>query len=362
MKRIYSGDITEDLIAQSPEGEFSPARIRNGEGARYAILKGHFGWVTHVQYNPKGTLLASSSNDGLLKVWDVQTGKCIKTIFDPEKHDQGCAIFSPNGKYLASFANKLTEERLYAKTAEVKVWDMETFELVFHLGGFCGWINDIAFNHDGTHIAIAIEDHEDEWEHYKDDDAVMIWDIVHSQKIRKLKAIYEAEDRVFGEIGGKKLVLSLNINAIAYSPDGNYLAAGSNDCSLKIWEPATGKRVDTFWDDEYQIRDVVFSHHSEWVMTAGGSVLIWDVSSGDILGEFGPGIAKCLEFNQEDTRIAALYENRKKVVVWDLDVCEEICSFHSPKYYISDISFSPDGKHIAMAMENGTVRIWDLPM
>lgn len=68
----------------------------------------------------------------------------------------------------------------------------------------------------------------------------MIWDIRTCHKVRRLSARYEANDRVFHESSTKKLVLSLDINAIAYRHDGEYLVAGTNDFSVKAWIPANG--------------------------------------------------------------------------------------------------------------------------
>ena len=354
MKKIHFEDITEELIKQAPEGKYSPSRLRNKDGLRYAILRGHFLWVSRVQYNHKGNLLVStSSGDGLIKLWDVKTGKCIKTLFETgNQHIEG-AVFSPDGKQLAAFY----------QTGEVKVWDLKTFELLFETCN-SGWLNDLTFSPDSTKIALAGVYRDDPYRcgSYKEDDAVMIWDIRTGNKVRRLSAQYEADDRVFYEDSTKKLVLSLVINSIAYRPDGAYLAAGTNDCSVKTWNPAIGKHVKAFWAHDWQIKDVEFAHKTDWIATASDTVCVWSSETGNLIREFEfTNYAERLEFSADDSRLAVYYPNSHAVVVWNVESGTKICRYVDDRYTVFDISFCPDGKHVALAMNNSTIRIWDLP-
>ena len=350
------------MINQDPEGKYSPSRLRNKDGLRYAILRGHFSRVSHVQYNSQGTLLASSSlGDGLVKVWDVKTGKCIKTFFEKETHYLGTVVFSPDGKLIAAYSDKLNPDLYYRRIGEVKVWAVENFELLFKTN-INGWINDISFSPDGTKIAVAGEYHDDPYSSYKWDDAVMIWDIHTGNKVRKLSAKYEADDRLFYKDNTKELVLSLDINAIAYRPDGEFLAAGTNDCSVKTWNLATGKRLKNQWVHNWQIKDVVFGHSTDRFATASSTVCVWSSETGKLIREIEfRNYADRLEFSADDSRLAVHYPNSHVVVVWDVETGEEICRYTDGKYEVYDISFCPDGKHVALAMNNNTIRIWDLP-
>ena len=354
MKILHFEDITEEMINQAPEGKYSPSRLRNKDGLRYAILRGHILWVSRVQYNPKGDLLAStSSGDGLIKLWDVKTGKCIKTLYEKgEQHISGTA-FSPDGKLLAAFY----------QTGEVKVWDLETFELRFETRN-CGWLKDLTFSPDSTKIAVAGEcrDPKKWYGIYREDESVMIWDIRTGNKVRKLTAKYEADDRLFYEDSTKTLVLSLEINAIAYRPDGEYLVAGTNDCSVKTWNLADGRHVKAFWTHDWQVLDVKFGHKTDWIATASDTVCVWSSETGKLIREFEfTNYAAALEFSADDSRLAVHYPNSHTVVVWDVESGTEICRYVDGRYKVFGISFCPDGKHVALAMDNGTIRIWDLP-
>jgi COMPASS component SWD3 len=58
--------------------------------------------VTSVSLNRDGTCVCTASHDGLIRLWDVATGECLKTIFAAGNPPVCSAKFSPNGKYLLS--------------------------------------------------------------------------------------------------------------------------------------------------------------------------------------------------------------------------------------------------------------------
>lgn len=326
-------------------------------GLHPRLLKGHQGWVLSSRYNPQGTLVATTSHDGCLKLWDPDSGQCIRTFEDAEEHDLRLAIFSPDGKYLACYQRKLDPGRC----SEVKVWNCESFELVLFKKVY-GWINAIAIGHDSTQIAVAVEDHQDSEDFYQDDDAIMIWDIQSGRMTRKICSKYEADDAIFYQDDVKTLVQSLEINAIAFSPDGKYIAAGANDCMIKIWNVRDGKTARVIKEHSYQVTDVAFSHNAHWLASSADDIRIWEVKTGELLRilKGNVGTAYHVEFNHDDTLLISVHDNSKTVIVWDVNTGAEIRRFDDSDCHVTDVSFSPDGQHIAMAMEDQTVRIWDL--
>jgi WD40 repeat protein len=63
-------------------------------------LAGHRLWVKAVAFNPDGKLLASGSDDTIIRLWDPASGDCLRTLED-HSGDVHAVAFNPDGKLLA---------------------------------------------------------------------------------------------------------------------------------------------------------------------------------------------------------------------------------------------------------------------
>ena len=65
-----------------------------------STLPAHSDPVTAVSFNRDGTCLVSASHDGLIRIWDVCSGECLKTIVAQGNPPVSHATYSPNGKFV----------------------------------------------------------------------------------------------------------------------------------------------------------------------------------------------------------------------------------------------------------------------
>ena len=81
---------------------------------RLKTLEGHSHWVNSVAYSPDGTKIISGSFDGIIKIWDVNTGECLKTL-EGHEYSVNSVAYSPDGTKIVSGSSDDT----------VKIWGVE---------------------------------------------------------------------------------------------------------------------------------------------------------------------------------------------------------------------------------------------
>jgi hypothetical protein len=123
-------------------------RVRRADTlAEVRRLIGHTGQVARVAVHPRASLIASSSNDRTVRLWDLATGQNIQTFTGHSGTPLGLA-FSFDGKRLASSSADQT----------VKVWDVATGSELHSLDGHVFWVRDVSISPDGRDLATAGND------------------------------------------------------------------------------------------------------------------------------------------------------------------------------------------------------------
>ncbi len=101
------------------------------------MLHGHTDNVMWVSESPSGTLIASTSWDGTVRLWSATDGRALHTLTSPgHQHQRWAGAFSCDSKLVAAGSGDRT----------VHVWNTGTGELKHRLGGFAHWIRSLAFH------------------------------------------------------------------------------------------------------------------------------------------------------------------------------------------------------------------------
>lgn len=164
-----------------------------------------------------------------------------------------------------------------------------------------------------------------------------------------------------------------SINQIDFSKDGKYLISGNGDGTARIWEVATGKELHSVKPDEERVTDVAYDPNGKFFVTVGfgQKVRVWDVLTKKKLAEMeadgyaGSGglIHVAISPNGawlavgEDGFTANVYQTSdwKKVYTFNTSTLHSSCGG-----CYTDVQFTPDSKYLIKASNNDAVLRYDL--
>ena len=120
---------------------------------------------------------------------------------------------------------------------------------------------------------------------------------------------------------------------IVTSRDGKMLASGSGDRTVKVWDVATGKCLQTLQGHQDMVTSVAFSPREDLLASGGkdGTVKFWQVYMGECnatIAEDKVGIYSTA-FNGDGSLLAIGYDGTK-VILWDVTANKTFCSL--PQY------------------------------
>jgi WD40 repeat protein len=179
------------------------------------------------------------------------------------------------------------------------------------------------------------------------DQTIKIWEVATGKELRTLT----------GHSGGVFLV--------AYSPDGRYLASGSIDQTIKIWEVATGKELRTLTVYSYLYgADVVYSPDGRYLASRSDdkTIKIWEVATGKELrtltGHSGPVLS--VVYSPDGRYLASgggLRDNTIKI--WQVATGKVLRTLTGHSDWVLSVVYSPDGRYLASGSRQ-TIKIWQV--
>jgi len=214
-------------------------------------LTGHTQQVTSVALSPDGSRAASGSWDQTIKIWDAASGNELSTLTGPTAWVWSVA-FSPDGKYLAAGSDD----------GMVNVWEVVSGQLVFAADGQARGVMGVAFSPDGKLLAGATGD-----------GPIVVWDAANGAEKMRLPGHPEN-----------------TASSVAFSPDGKLLASSGWDGKVKVWEAASGAELVTLGVEPSVVAGslrvvavdrVAFSPDGQLLAAAlaDGTAQIWAVTS-----------------------------------------------------------------------------------
>lgn len=361
-------------------------------GKRKHIIELSVEGTQYLIFSPDSQLLLSSGWNSPIYVWDAQTGKRIDSFFAGESRGVAGGIcgwaFTPDGQTLA----------LASLGGNIELWDANTFRFLSstNITGHPLLTYSVAFSRDGNTIASG-----------HGDGSIRLWDadtgifqrelIGHAGNVVSVvfsptepilvSGSYDRTIRLwpynrstitisFGGIGGALDVIRTGhlgvVNSIAMSPNGQMIASGSYDTTVRLWNVETGEHLHTFAEGNRDVQSVAFSPDGETLASSSDAVRLWNVNTGRLLhtlregdGHFFGGYR--IAFSPNGKIIASTFEHGLVGVsklpddgihFWDVQTGELVRTIRMSS--LQSLAFSPNGKIIAGGNILGNINLWDV--
>ena len=382
---------------------------------RQARRHADFSVISHFQFSPDTKALATAGGDGVLRVWDVATGKELRH-WDTTEFVSTFA-FSPDGKTLASLGGGNTVRLWDAVTGkelrehpshrhgfhvlalsrdgrtlasaswdrDVRLWDAATGRQRQQRMGFDEGVQALSFSADGSTLTAL-----------GDDGKARVWDIATGSDVRQFLAPVQgrgskhtlsldgktwasaSQDRRNGSTdlllwdaatAKERQVLVGNrwwVGALAFSPDSRTLYCWSGDKKVRLWDVATGKRLREFSAGERNIYTGCFSPDGSWFACAGPeqALLLYELATGNAVRRIE------IPAMRDDNRALAFSPDSRTLAVGDEQGTVHLVEAASGKFRrrllgghqgsISALLFSTDSERLVSGSTDTTALVWDL--
>ena len=321
------------------------------------VQLGHTKYVRSVAFSPDGRYALSGSIDMSLKLWEVATGREVRTFTGHSKGVTSVA-FSPHGHYALSGSYDMT----------LKLWEVATGREVRTFTGHSQYVTSVAFSPDGQYALSGSKDN-----------TLKLWEVATGREVRTFTGHSVRVDQgSFYEWRQGKGVMtrtrhSAGVNSVALSPNGHYALSGGEDKTLKLWDVNTGREVRTFTGHSMGVESVAFSPDGQYALSGGydKTLKLWDVNTGWLVRTFTGHSDGVLSVAFSPDGRYALSGSGNQTRLWEAATGREVNTFtghpkpgYRAEFSITSVAFSPDGRYALSGwgsiIDDGTLMLWDV--
>ena len=317
-QKISTGETTPVPNPKSPVLKAEVTPLDPKAAKEISELKGHQGSVRSVAFSHDGQTLATSGDDGTIRLWNIKGRQTFK--FQGNQTAIRSIDFSPDDQKLVSDAG-----------GKIRLWDLQG-NLLREFVGSQKLIRSVKFNpQNGQQLAST-----------GDDGTIHLWDL-QGQSLAKWQA-------------DPKRVWDLE-----FSPDGQQIASAEAGGNVGLWD-LQGKSLNQFTGHIYPVLSVAFSPDGKQLVSGCnvGMIRSWSLPDYQMINMFD---VKHAEFNSVvyslDSKLIVSGDNEGNIKMWKLNTQQQspVWTAHQNSI-IRKVAFSPNGNMFATAADDGIVKLW----
>jgi WD40 repeat protein/serine/threonine protein kinase len=384
--------VSEDAQFLATAGHQSAVKLwRLENGALVHVLAANTTWVQRLAFSPDGARLAATTyKEGVVHVWDTDSGEEMVTIRGHDRRGINDLQFSRDGALIATASEDGT----------TRIWDAENRpdggEVISLGNDSCC---DLAISPDGSQVltalssgqvviarksskeltAIAVAPEQQGFCMALNPDGRFLATAPYKSNVVTVWNIQSSSQQTRFEVG------AASVRLIGYSPDGRLLCTADSDHAVRLWDGSSGAEVGKLTGHTHRIDAMAFSPDFRFVATGSidSTVRIFllesractTVLSGD--GEqvtslafspdsrwlavgYGPRIAPSdLTLDYSKVMIPRCFLESCNLRIWDADTGRIVQRIRAHDGYLSSLEFNRDGRRILTASYDETIRLWD---
>jgi WD40 repeat protein len=285
------------------------------------VQTGHSNTVYAIAFSPDGKLLASGDYSSAIKIWEVGTGRELRTLTGHAEAISALA-FSRDGKTLASGSVDYT----------IKLWDLVTGREIRTFTGHALVIFSVVFTPDGGTLISSSEDK-----------TIRLWEVATGRELQRITD-------------------PLGVRRVAMSPDGALLASQTSDVhTIKLWDRTTGQELRALKGHTDSVSSVAFSPDGKALASRSqNTIKLWEVNTGRELRTMnGPsGSFTSLAFGPDGKMLAAGASNGT-ITLWDVSSGQELRTLSGHRSRVDSVAFSLDGQTLGSSDRDGKIKLWE---
>ncbi len=359
------------LATGSQDGTARVWNVTDGQEIRRLKYEGE---VLSVAFSPDGKYLATGGEDNTARVSDWAEGKEVAKM--SHKDWVRSVAFDPNGVHLATGSDDNT----------ACVWDWAGGEEVAQMQHE-DWVRSVAFSPDGVYLATGGDDNTVRvwnWKEkeqvvetqYQDSVLSLVFspdgmllasgtgtpftrpsELEHDENVTGTTRLWNwAENREAGILRYKG-----SVSSVAFSPTGKHLATVSDPNTAEIWPLMGSASQPMRVSHEGEIVSIAFDPNGVLLATAScdNTARVWSVASGDFEPMKHEGSVSSVAFSPNGAHLAiGVGGDDGTARVWNVNDGEEVQRLkHNAEVF--SVAFGPEGKYLATGADDNTARVWD---